>query len=145
MSITVEKRLLQIVVALACFVPLSAGGASVLQGPGWIGGVDAVPVDLDSHFRYISGIFLGVGIAFATCIPDIETKGPRFRLLAALVVLGGLARLLSLVTVGTPSTGHIFGLFMELGVVPCIMAWQAGFARRYRTGSSPGPTSAPGR
>lgn len=130
MKLAHEKRLLQVVVALACLVPLSAGVASVLQGPSWIGGVGDVPIDLDSHFRYISGIFLGVGVAFASCIPDIENKGRRFRLLAALVILGGLARLLSLISVGIPSTGHIFGLGMELAVVPCIMAWQAGFERR---------------
>lgn len=119
-----EKRLLQIVVAIACLVPLSTGGRSVLFGPGFLRGVDAVPVDLDSHFRYVSGIFLALGVAFATCVPAIERKGARFRLLGAMVVTGGLARLLSLATVGAPSNGHVFGLAMELGVVPLLMLWQ---------------------
>lgn len=126
-----EKRLLQAIVALACLVPLTAGGSGVLFGPRWLGGVTEVARDLDSHFRYISGIFLGVGIAFATCIPALETKGPRFRLLGALVVAGGLARLFSLISVGAPSSGHLFGLAMELGVVPLLVAWQAGLARRW--------------
>ncbi len=88
-----------------------------------------IPTDLDSHFRYISGIFFAVGVAFATCVPGIEAKGPRFRLLGALVVAGGLARLVSLVAVGVPSNGHVFGLAMELGVVPLLLLWQAGLAR----------------
>ncbi|HEU0044039.1 DUF4345 domain-containing protein [Sphingomonas sp.] len=127
-----EKRLLQIVVAIACLVPLSTGGRSVLFGPGFLRGVEAVPVDLDSHFRYVSGIFFALGVAFVTCIPAIERKGARFRLLGAMVVAGGSARFLSLVTVGVPSNGHVFGLAMELGVVPLLMAWQWSVERRAR-------------
>jgi hypothetical protein len=126
----VELRLLQLVVALACFVPLSTGGRSILEGPGFLGGVTDVSTDLDSHFRYVSGIFFGVGLAFVTCIPDIARKGPRFRLLGALVICGGLARLLSLIDVGVPGSGHVFGLAMELGVVPLLMLWQRRVERR---------------
>ena len=132
MSPAVERRLLQAVVALACLVPLSAGTLGVVRGVGWLHGTGT---DLDSHFRYLSGIFLGVGIAFASCVPAIERAGPRFRLLGAFVVCGGLARLLSLITVGPPGTGQLFGLAMELGVVPCLLVWQAGFARRYGSGT----------
>jgi len=136
MSPTIEKRALQILVAIACLVPLSAGSLGVLHGPGWVKGV-AAPIDLDSHFRYLSGIFLGVGIAFASCVPAIERKGPRLRMLGCFVVLGGLARLFSLVSVGVPSFGHQFGLCMELGVTPALVAWQAHVA--HRIGSSSGP------
>ena len=130
MSVAIEKRIFQLVVAIACLVPLGVGGWSVLHGPRFLGHATAIPVDLDSHFRYISGIFFAVGIAFASCIPAIETKGPRFRLLGALVVAGGLSRILSLIAIGPPSAGHIFGFAMELGVVPLLMLWQAGLARR---------------
>lgn len=128
----IEKRLLQIVVALACIVPLVTGGAGILSGPDWLRGVGSAPVDLDSHFRYMSGIFFGVGLAFCSCIPRIEIKGARFRMLGGFVVIGGIARLWSLLSVGTPSQGHVLGLCMELGVVPCLMLWQAAFARRVR-------------
>jgi hypothetical protein len=141
----IEKRLLQIVVAVACLVPLSVGGQSILNGPSFLGHPPVIPTDLDSHFRYISGIFFGVGIAFATCIPDIEAKGPRFRLLGALVVCGGLARVVSLLSVGPPGKGHLFAFAMELGVVPLLMLWQAGFARRYRTAETAVPVSTVGK
>jgi hypothetical protein len=133
MNVTIERRLLQAVVAVACFVPLSVGGQSILQGPGFLGHPPVIPTDLDSHFRYISGIFFAVGIAFASCVPRIETTGPRFRLLGALVVAGGLSRVLSLLAVGMPSKGHLFGFTMELGAVPLLMLWQASFARRWRS------------
>ncbi|MGP7795994.1 DUF4345 domain-containing protein [Sphingomonas sp. CLY1604] len=133
MTLAAERRLLQAVVALACLVPLSVGGESVLRGPGFLGHPPVIPTDLDSHFRYISGIFFAVGIAFASCVPRIEATGLRFRLLGALVVAGGLARLVSLMEVGVPSSGHLFGFAMELGAVPLLMLWQRSFARRWAT------------
>lgn len=133
MSRQAERRLLQIAVALACTVPLTMGGLSVFRGVAIIKGVPVQP-DLDSHFRYLSGIFLAVGIAFATCIPAIERKSARFRLLGAMVVAGGLARLLSWAELGTPGLGHRLGLAMELGVVPLLLIWQGRVARR---GSAP--------
>ncbi|MDB5677977.1 DUF4345 domain-containing protein [Sphingomonas bacterium] len=128
----IEKRLLQIVVAVACLVPLSVGGQSILHGPGFLGHAPVIPTDLDSHFRYISGIFFALGLGFVSCVPAIEDKGPRFRLLGAMVVCGGLARVVSLLAVGPPSKGHIFGFAMELGVVPLLMLWQYRFSKHYR-------------
>jgi len=128
----IEKRLLQAIVAVASLVPLITGGWSILHGPGFLGHPPVIPVDLDSHFRYISGIFFAVGVAFASCVPGIETKGPRFRLLGALVIMGGLSRTVSLIAVGVPSKGHLFAFAMELGVVPLLLLWQAGFAKRWR-------------
>ena len=133
----IEKRALQLVVAIACLVPLLTGGASILHGPAMFGHPRDVPVDLDSHFRYVSGIFFALGVAFTTCIPAIERKGARFRLLGAMVVCGGLARLFSMATVRVPSQGHLFGLGMELGVVPLLMWWQSSLERRARSAPPP--------
>ena len=138
----IERRLLQMVVAIACLVPLTVGGWSILHGPHFLGRAAAIPTDLDSHFRYLSGIFFGVGLAFASCVPGIERKGARFQLLGALIVSGGLARLVSLIAVGMPSAGHIAGLAMELGVVPLLMLWQWRVAQRFP--SIAGPASAAG-
>jgi hypothetical protein len=139
-----ERRALQCVAALLVLVPVTTAGVSLMRGAAWLAQGDAAP-DLDSHFRYLSGIFLALGIAFATCIPGIERKGARFRLLGALVVAGGIGRLISLIAIGAPSTPHLAGLAIELGAVPLLMLWQARIAARYRLPSSPGPTSAVGR
>lgn len=127
---TLEKRLLQTFVALGCLLPLIVGGQGVLHGPAPFGRLHDVPRDLDSHFRYISGIFFATGFGFLSCIPHIEAKGPRFRLLGGLIVVGGVSRGLSLIAVGAPSTGHVLGLVMETVVVPLLMLWQARLARR---------------
>lgn len=128
-----EKWLLQATVAIACLVPLWMGAESVVRGVTMLRGVTAPPpVDLDSHFRYLSGIFLVLGMAFAATVPGIEAKGARFRLLGAMVIGGGLARLVSLAQWGPPGPGHLFGFAMELGVVPLLLLWQARVAWRFR-------------
>ena len=128
----IEKRLLQIVVAIACLVPLSVGGREHPARAGVLGHPPVIPTDLDSHFRYISGIFFARRHRLRDVRPGDRDKGPRFRLLGALVVCGGLARVVSLLSVGPPSKGHLFGLAMELGVVPLLMLWQAGSRGGYR-------------
>jgi hypothetical protein len=128
-----ERRLLQIVVALAALVPVAMGLMSIVRGPAVLAGIAGpVPVDLDSHYRYLSGLLLGIGLAFAACVPAIERRGPAMRLLGAIVILGGCGRLVSLAEVGTPGGGHLFGLAMELGAVPFILLWQARIAKRFR-------------
>lgn len=135
-----ERRLLQLAVALGCAVPLLAGGSGMIQGPEFLHGVAApAPADLDSHFRYLSGLLLAVGIAFASCIRGIERKTARFRLLALLVFVGGLGRLFSYLSIGAPGGGHMFGLAMELVAVPLLALWQARVAR-----AGPGPAGRPG-
>jgi hypothetical protein len=107
----------------------------MIDGPAFLKGVgDPSPADLDSHFRYLSGLLFAIGIAFASCIPGIERKTARFRLLALIVFVGGLGRLLGLASSGVPGPGHVFGLVMELGTVPLLALWQARVAaRRTRT------------
>ncbi|KKC26617.1 DUF4345 domain-containing protein [Sphingomonas sp. SRS2] len=122
-----ERRLLQGVVTIACLVPILTGLDGVLRGVGMFR-LDELPVSLDSHFRYLSGIFLMLGFAFASTIAAIERQGPRFRLLGAMVIMGGLARALSWAMVGAPAIGHQLGLAMELVVVPLLMLWQARVA-----------------
>lgn len=131
MTAEAERRLLQGAVLLASLVPLSMGMLSILDGPAVLRGVvGPAPVDLDSHFRYLSGLLFGIGLVFVAAVPAIERRGAMMRAAGAIVVVGGIARSLSLVDVGPPSLGHRLGLLMELGVVPIILLWQARVARR---------------
>src|SRR3712207_2482724 len=95
-----ERRYLQRTVAIAALIPISAGLYGVLFGPLLTGA--RVSMDADSHFRYLSGLLLGIGLCFWSTVPGIEDKAGRFRLLTLLVVIGGLGRLIGLVLTGLP-------------------------------------------
>ncbi|BBK29517.1 hypothetical protein STHU_01510 [Allostella humosa] len=124
-----ERRALQLAVALAGLVPVGAGLSGIWSGPSMAGEATTDGATLDSHFRYLSGLLLGVGIAFWSLVPRIAAHGPAFRLLTAIVVIGGAGRLVSLLAAGTPSPPMLAGLAMELVVTPLLCLWQAKVAR----------------
>jgi hypothetical protein len=121
---TFAARSLQVAVALASLVPIAAGAAGVLLGPRLVGAAIVGSADLDSHFRYLSGLLLAIGLGYVSTIPRIETQGGRFRLLTGIVVVGGLGRLLSLLSTGPASPVMTAALVMELVVTPCLALWQ---------------------
>lgn len=125
-----ERRLLQLAVAVAAVVPVAAGLAGVLGGPAVF--EPGAAVEIDSHFRYLSGLLLGLGLAFWSFVPRMSEVTGAVRLLTAMVVLGGLARLLGLALHGAPSLGTMFALVMELFVTPAICLWQGRIARLAR-------------
>ncbi len=126
MSRAIEKRMLQLAVAIACIVPVSGGAWGVLQGAGMLGhGGD---VTLDSHVRYLSGLLLGIGLAFLSLIPNIEKRGQSAAILSAIVVAGGLGRLYGVLADGWPAPTMAGALAMELGIVPMLYLWQRRIA-----------------
>jgi hypothetical protein len=124
-----EKRALQIVVGIASIVPIAAGAAGMLLGPSFIGDRATDTPNLDSHSRYLSGLLLGIGVAYACAVPGIERQSGRFLLLGAVVVLGGFGRLLAMLTIGVPSPIMFCALAMELLATPTITLWQLRVAR----------------
>jgi hypothetical protein len=121
-----RRRALQVAVAIGGLVPVTAGAA---------GAFDPTLLELAgspqtlSHAAYLSGLLLGIGVAFWSTIPAIETKSGRFGLLAAIVVLGGLARLFTAVRLGVWTPSVAWPLVMELGVTPALWLWQRRVAR----------------
>ena len=86
-----QKRLLQVAVAVAGLVPVSAGAAGAFWPELFFAPIR--PGGL-THAAYLSGLLLGISLAFWSLIPGIARKGRAFTLLTAIVFLGGLARLL---------------------------------------------------
>jgi hypothetical protein len=121
-----ERRALQLCVAIGALLPVTAGLAGVTLGTRFVD--TAANVSADSHFRYLSGLLLAIGLAYWSTIPAIEAKAAQVRLLTLIVFVGGLGRLLGLLTMGMPSTGMLGGLVMELIVTPAMCLWQSRVA-----------------
>jgi hypothetical protein len=111
------RRALQAAVAIAALVPIAAGAAGALEP-------HLLALGNDTHAAYLSGLLLGIGLAFWSLVPAIERQGRSFALLSAIVVLGGLARLFLAVRLGDAGRAVILPLVMELGVVPLLWLWQ---------------------
>ena len=47
----------------ACLIPITAGGAGVLLGPAMVG-IDTASIAAESHYRYLSGLLLSIGVLF---------------------------------------------------------------------------------
>ena len=117
----IERRALQTAVALAALVPVSAGGLGVITGTAH------ESAGFDSHFRYLSGLLLGIGLLFWSMVPAIERRTEAFRVLTFVVVAGGLARLYAYAQRGDPGTMRL-ALVMELLITPALCVWQSRVA-----------------
>jgi len=125
-----ERRVLQGLVLLGGLVPVGAGLGGALFGADLT--QDTLSVTGDSHYRYLSGLLLAIGLGFWSTVPAIERKSGRFRLLTAIVLMGGLARLAGLAAMGVPSVPMLAALTMELLVTPGLCLWQGRIARLAR-------------
>ena len=129
LSARTERRLLQTLIAVGGFVPVGGGLAGALLGGAMLGGPRGDP-SLDSQIRYLSGLLLGIGLAYWEAIPTIERQTARIRLLTLIVVLAGVMRLVGILFVAVPDVPMILTPGMELVVTPLIYLWQARVARR---------------
>ncbi len=124
----IEKRLLQMCVVVASIVPLVAGISGIVKGAGMFR-LSVTDADLDSHFRYLSGLLLAVGLGYLSTVARIETHAARFRLLTFIVIVGGLSRAAAMVTMGVPSRSMFGAVCMELLVTPFLALWQYRISR----------------
>jgi hypothetical protein len=128
---TAERRALQVAVAIAGLVPVTAGALGALR-PELLD--LAGPPHALTHLSYLSGLLLGIGLCFWSLVPSIERQGRAFSLLAAIVVVGGLARGLLALRLGTVTLSVLVPLVMELGVTPLLWLWQRRVAGSSNSG-----------
>lgn len=125
--IEMERKLLQIAIAIAGLVPVGAGLGGIIYGPQFL----ELPNSASSwsHVHYLAGLLLTIGLIFWASIPRIEHYRDRFALLTLIVFIGGVARLIGAVALGdAPGKGMMFALVMELIVTPSLWVWQRRIA-----------------
>jgi hypothetical protein len=123
-----SRRFLQIAVAIAGLVPVSAGALGALH-PELLD--LAGPPRALTHAAYLSGLLLGLGLCFWSLIPSIERQERAFGLLTAVVVAGGLARALTAARLAAWGLSVFLPLVMELGVTPALWLWQRRVSRAF--------------
>ncbi len=124
------KRALQIAVAAGGVVPVGAGFAGIVPGTS-LAGDSGASTDLDSHFRYLSGLLLGIGLLLEHHSRH-RGQGRALPALNGIVFAGGPSRLYGVLIHGWPGNPMIFGLGMELVITPLLCLWQARMAAASR-------------
>jgi hypothetical protein len=80
---------------------------------------------IDTQVRFLGAIWLGFGVMLAWIIPNIEQQTMLFRLMMGAIFLGGLARILSLMTLGAPPLFFIGLMVLEIVGAPLLVFWQS--------------------
>jgi hypothetical protein len=83
---------------------------------------------LDSNLRFLSGLWLGLGLAVFWLIPKIEKYTVLYRCLWLMIFLGGIGRLLSMFFVGMPPIPFIAFTALEIFGAPLFVIWQSRVA-----------------
>ncbi len=123
-------KFVKITTALVSLIALLTGAMDVIVGVAGqanigVGAAAAAPFDpvLDSQVRFLGAVWLGLGAVQLFCLGDLRRYGAILQLCFAIVVLGGIGRVLSLIQVGQPTSGTgpsfiLVALAIELVLVP---------------------------
>jgi hypothetical protein len=126
-----ERRLLQIAFALAGLLLIVFGLAGVFFGANFADLSGSV--EMDSYFRFLKGMLLGIGLIYWSSIPDIARHSERISVVTFILVLGAVPRLIAVIGHGVPTIGILIGLAGELIFAPLLWLWHqhvAGAAQR---------------
>jgi hypothetical protein len=126
-----ERVLLQIAFALAGLLLIVFGLAGVFFGANFADLSGSV--EMDSYFRFLKGMLLGIGLIYWSSIPDIARHSERISVVTFILVLGAVPRLIAVIGHGVPTIGILIGLAGELIFAPLLWLWHqhvAGAAQR---------------
>jgi hypothetical protein len=118
------KRGLQLTLAILSIIPMIVGTIGIVRGTSrWLP-ANLITPEFDSHYRYIAGYYISLGILTLWMIPKIEKHRSLFRILCGSIFLGGIGRVVSILQVGAPGPMAIFFTAFEL-CFPLFLFWQA--------------------
>ena len=125
-----HKRPLQIATAVLGAVPVLTGAVGMmgLSDPLYASAGLPAQALLDSNLRFLSGIWLGMGLAVFWLIPRIEHQTVLYLVLWGMIFMGGIGRLLSMVFAGLPPLPFIGFTVLEIVGAPIFVLWQARVA-----------------
>lgn len=128
-------RLFTIVCYIFAAIALTTGASDLLQGLASQRAFGATLTEagfadpmVDNVFRFFAGLWFGTGILFILFVRDLNRYKPAMMALLAIVVLGGLGRILSISQYGLPDhpmgvTLISLGLLAEVVISPIMLWW----------------------
>jgi hypothetical protein len=125
-----SKRIMQLILGLTSLLSMYTAYQGIAYGAvNWYYGfADSQEYSkgllmLDSNIRFYSGLWLGIGIVLLWIIPRIEHEKTMLQSIAIFFFLGGIGRLISILTCGIPSSIYFIYVFLELSF-PLLALWQ---------------------
>ena len=122
---------LQIVMGILGIIPVATGLFGLLGVEDPLYAAAGVPpiVMLDSNLRFFSGVWLGLGLGIYWLIPTIERQTLLFRVLWAMIFIGGIGRLLSLTMLAWPPVPFVAFTALEIVGAPLFIVWQTRLSK----------------
>ncbi|ABW26892.1 DUF4345 domain-containing protein [Acaryochloris marina] len=123
------KRGLQIILGILSLIPFMVAILGLTSGLGrWLP-AEAITPEFDSHYRYITGFYISLGVIAWWIIPNIEKHKTALRIVAGAIFAGGVGRVISFWQVGAPGPLTLVFTGIEL-CFPLLLIWQAKLPRR---------------
>lgn len=122
------KRGLQIALVILSVIPFLSGALGIVYGVQRFIPLDAAAAPLDSQYRFLSALYVGVGVLIWRIIPSIEKHGFIVSTLVAAIFMGGVARLYSAHLSGATPPLMVAATALELGS-PLLILWQRAVAK----------------
>ncbi|MEX3008572.1 DUF4345 domain-containing protein [Hoeflea sp. TYP-13] len=132
--------LLRLLLAVAGIVIIFMGfnvGFGGIRTLGWQGPTDFMEIvdssafrTQDSHFRFLGGVWLGIGIVFLAGAFTLHRLRTVLIVLSGIVFIGGIARMSSLDLKTLLSLSVLPSLLAELVLFPLMGYWIAKYAKK---------------
>ncbi|CAF2476462.1 unnamed protein product [Rotaria sp. Silwood2] len=123
MTKTSQCLVLQVVIGLIAIIPIFVGLDGIFRGPNMLAAGFNYPISVDSHFRYLSGIPVAMGILLLHSLPNIDQDASELHRVSLFIFIGGLGRLWGLITVSF-EVSTMVAILTELFLFPCLCLWQ---------------------
>jgi hypothetical protein len=128
-EVVAMQRTTQIVLSLTGVTLVGISLAHLILGGAAVIGGSPLNATAEGEHRFFAALLLGYGLAFLWCVPDVATKRRPIVALAAVCLLGGLARLASVAISGPPNAFYTAMLVIELALPFALFALAARVAQ----------------
>jgi hypothetical protein len=125
-----SRRGLEVFLAILGAVALGFGALAVITGTALIPNGGAAPASVDSELRFYAAWYAAAGVVLLRAARRLDSHGATVRAVSAVFFLGGCARVLSIIVVGTPHPLFVVLMAIELAIPAIVLPWHSAVVRR---------------